>query len=352
MKLSVNTSILVVLSVVLLVQVVSAEELSMAAWGGGTVDVWKNSAIEPFEKETGISSIVHAAQSPAISIVTHKGDPAFNLAIVTMLEAAKLGRMGLIKPLSIEEFPYIKTVPRNTYIKSPNDDSKVLGIPVYFAYYGITINTNLVSPEDFSSWHDLADPKWKNKIAVTKPVYAAFYDLTMYSHIMGGDESNFDPGLPLLEKISKNALTVYNGMAQLNQLLQRGAVVAAPYYNVRAWQMNSNGIDYIKSTIPKEGGLFIPYMVVIPKGAENTDVVKKFLHYIIQPEVQLRFLENAGELPLNPKVEVPPALKARLGGSLEELKERLYIPNWSTIYSEENMEKRLDAAKRAMAAAR
>lgn len=46
--------------------------------------------------------------------------------------------------------------------------------------------------------------------------------------------------------------------------------------------------------IPREGALMIPYIVVVPKGAKNLPVVKKWLDFISTAPPQVQALELGG----------------------------------------------------------
>lgn len=43
------------------------------------------------------------------------------------------------------------------------------------------MNTNEASVDDFQSWKDLANEKWRGRLGMTRPIYLSTYDLTMFS---------------------------------------------------------------------------------------------------------------------------------------------------------------------------
>src|SRR5690606_15383444 len=105
----------------------------------------------------------------------------------------------------------------------------------------IAINTDEAKKSDFTSWADLADPKWKGKLGITRPIYLSSYDLPIMSKAMGGDEKSIEPGLELLRKIVPNVLATYSSIAHMNGLLTRGEIAAGPYYSGRVWQLRREG---------------------------------------------------------------------------------------------------------------
>ena len=57
-----------------------------------------------------------------------------------------------------------------------NAQDRALGVPVYYTFYGIAYNRELARAEDLASWRNLGDAKWRGKLSVTRPVYAAPYE--------------------------------------------------------------------------------------------------------------------------------------------------------------------------------
>jgi putative spermidine/putrescine transport system substrate-binding protein len=251
------------------------------------------------------------------------------MAVATYFNAANLARDGLLETFDPADFPAMKNVPESYQMKGK--DGRLIGIPAYFQYYGIAVNTDLAKVSDFQSWNDLANPKWKGKLAVTRPIYGSTYDLVIFAKINGGDENNIEPGLPLLKALAGNSLTVYNSMAHLNTLLTRGEVAAAPYYVTRVWGMKKAGVKNVEFVLPKEGSLAIPYILVVPKGAKNPAAYKAFLNFALEPPQQAKMLDLSGYIPLNTATPISPEHEKNFGMKLPDLLKRLYQPDWDVI---------------------
>jgi len=324
-----------------------AQEITMATWGGGVGKAWREAFAEPFTKQTNIDVKIVEVPTPEAQVRAQKDAPKFNAALSSLFEASQMYADGLLEDFDMADFPALKDVPEKYLLKAPN--GRLIGVSTYFAYYGIAVNTDLAPASAFSSWKDLADPKWAGKLSVTRPVYSSAYDLTIMSVAEGGSERDTDKGLALLSKVAKNSLAMYSSMAQMNQLLQRGEVTAAPYYSTRVWQMKREGLKNIEMVIPKEGALMLPYIVVVPKNAKGREAYMKWLNYVAQPEGQVRIADIAGYLPLNSKAELTPAAKEHLGQPLIALRDSLYQPDWN--YIAENRKTRMEQVERAMAAA-
>ena len=304
-------------------------EIVMGAWGGGTSATWRAGVAEPFTKATGIPVKINEWPDPEPQIRAQRANPQYNMAVATYFNAANLHRDGLLETFDEAEFPDMKHVPDRYKMKAA--DGRLIGIPAYFQYYGIAVNTDLAKVSDFQSWNDLADPKWKGKLSVTRPIYASTYDLVLFAKIAGGDEKNIEPGLPLLKALGANALNVYNSMAHLNTLLTRGEVAAAPYYVTRVWGMKQAGVKNVEFILPKEGSLAIPYILVVPKGAKHPEAYKAFLKSSLETVQQAKMLDLSGYIPLNTTTPISAEHEANFGMKLPALLERLYQPDWDVI---------------------
>jgi len=321
--------VLIAITCLMTAGMASAQGITMATWGGGVGKGWREAFGKPFTAAKGYPVTIVEVPSPEAQIRAQKDAPKYNAAIASLFEAVQMYDDGLLEDFDPKDIPALKDVPEKFLLKTPA--GRVVGVSTYFAYYGIAVNTDLAKSSDFSSWKELGNPKWKGKLAITRPVYSSAYDLTILSVASGGTEKDPAKGLPLLSALAGNSLAMYSSMAQMNQLLQRGEVVAAPYYSTRVWEMRREGMKNLQMVTPKEGGLSIPYLVVVPKGATGKNEYMQWLNYVAQPEGQIRLAELAGYMPLNSTAVLPPALEKELGQPLPALLQSLYQPDWMLI---------------------
>lgn len=297
----------------------------MAAFGGGNGETWRRCVGTPFQAETKIPTKIVDLPNPETAIRASAGNPQYNIAWVGYFHTIGMYREGLIETFDVTEFPELANVPEKYLIKAP--DGRIIGVPVQFQFYGIAFNTNLARAADFQTWSALTDPKWAGKLAQGQAYIAASYDLVMYNQIAGGNESDLKAGLPNLSAFAKNSMTILSSFAQGNTLLTRGEVTAVPFYSARIRSLKKEG-GPVDITIPKEGGLMLPYMLVVPKGAKNRDAYMAFLKYATRPEVQLSMYDFAGYLPLNTSAQLSQAQVTELGMPFKELMKKLYQPDY------------------------
>lgn len=324
-----------------------ATELLIATWGGGVEKVWETAFAKPFTEQTGIEVKIVPVPTPEAQIRTQVGDPQYNAAMVTFPQGANLMRDGLIEMFEAGEIP--ATSETNPDYLMRDAEGRLAGVNPYFMYYGIAVNTDEADPAEFRSWKNLADEKWKGRLAITRPVYLASYDLPILAKAAGGSEKDIEPGLELLRRIVPNTLATYSSMAHMNGLLTRGEIVAGPYYSGRIWHLREEGAENVAMVVPEEGALLIPYLLVVPKGAKELEATKQFLNYVAQAEPQVRALMVGGYLPMNANAQLPPEAEERMGMTMAELMPKLYQPDWA--YISEHQEEYINLLEQLIAGA-
>ncbi len=300
----------------------------LASWGGGGARMWRRSYTEPFTRATGIQATVAEVPDPSAAIAAAQGRPQHNVFVAASYQAANLAQRGLIEELTPEDVPNIRKIPEQYWVRSPA--GRLVGMPIYFLYYGIAYNTELAKVEDFRSWRALGERKWRNQISITRPVFLGPYDLTLCAKLNGGDESNIQPGIPMLEAMARNATSVYTSMASLQQQLSRGEVAAAPFYSSQVHGMRRAGQRNVDITLPQEGGLVLSYVISIPKGAPDAESARRFLNEVVNDEWQADAARD-GYLPLAPSVQIASEVTQELGMTMEQVRQRNWAPNWYTI---------------------
>jgi putative spermidine/putrescine transport system substrate-binding protein len=306
------------------------EKLVIASYGGMTGEMWKQVVAAPFQKQTGIPTEIFESPLPAASVASAGGAPQFQLALIAAASIPELMKAGKIEPLTPDQIPNLKNIPEKYWLKTP--DGKLAGIPVYQGIYGIAYNKDMAQASDFDSWKSLANPKWKGLISISRASFVSIYDLTIYSRLAGGNDSSMDPGVPLLKQILPNVNSVYSSMATLLSQLGRGEVAAAPFYSTQIAQLKKSGVTNIDLVIPKEGGLLLPYFLVIPKGATNLEAARRLLNEVLAPSYQQAFATGA-VWPVNPSARLSPEIEKEMGATLDEALTRNFAADWWTVGS-------------------
>jgi putative spermidine/putrescine transport system substrate-binding protein len=304
-------------------------QLIVAVNAGESSRIWRKIVVPAFKAQTGIEATIFESPLPSSSIAQANGQPDFDAAMIATYSLARLAQRNLLDELTPEDIPAIRKVPEKFWPRTPG--GKLAGVPLYFSIYGIAYNTDMAKASDFQSWNDLLAPKWRGQISMTRPVFLAPYDATLFAKLNGGSDDNPRPGYDFIAKLAANSLNVYSSMASLEAQLARGEVVAAPFYSAEVMSVKRGGSTDIGFVVPREGGLVLSYFVGIPKGAPHRAAALQLLNAILDQAYQEGFAQEAGWWPMNPAVTLPPALVQEMGGTQSEMMARNYYPDWNVV---------------------
>lgn len=162
---------------------------------------------------------------------------------------------------------------------------------------------------------DLADPKWKGKIAMAKPQFGTTAtQAACLFEVLGPDAArNF------YRALKANNVTVVAGNKQVAQGVAHGDfAVGLTDTDDALIEINGGKPAAIvfpdrngHPAHPRMGTLYIPNTLAVVKGCPNPEGAKKLIDYLLRPETEARLAEGGGfQIPLNPNVQanLPPAL--------------------------------------------
>lgn len=291
---------------------------------------WKEAYADDFTKQNGPSIEFIDVPNSAAAVIGAKGRGTYDLAYLTYISAIMLSEMDALEPLDESLFPRMKNIPERYKLR--DKAGKLIAIGAYQAWYGIAYNRSVVGGGEVDSWRKLADPKWKGKLALNRPMWTAAYDLTMLSRATGGTDVNVDPAIPLFTSIAKNAVTSYSSNSQMAQLLGRKEIVAGPYYSHRIMTLQREGHTDFAMSVPKEGALSLPYCIGVPKGTRNRDAALDFLRYMMEEEPIRRISKLESVITMDQSLAFTQEEERRIGMKFDELSAKIYAPDWRVIY--------------------
>ena len=192
-------------------------------------------------------------------------------------------KSGLLMPM--DWAPLLPNVPANVLKAITSNDGALIAFisrPNAFDY-----NTNLVPPAEApKSLKELLDPKWKGKIATT-PYAPGFLQLAVDPH--WGQEKAIDYA-------KKFALNLVGFMrCGENDRLTSGefAIFSLECEPERVIQLREQGAP-VTSIIPQDAQEITYWWVGVPKNAENPNMAKLFIAWLLTPEGQKVLYQNQG----------------------------------------------------------
>ncbi len=214
-----------------------------------------------------------------------------------ILHTLRLEKMGLLAPYRTDRaasFPAEYRSPQGTWY----------GFAARVRV--LIVNTQLVpEPDRPHGIRDLADPAWKGRVGIAKPLFGttATHAAALWSH-WGDDEAR-----KFFLALQANA-RVLSGNKQVALSVARGEL-AFGLTDTDDAIIERDGGRPVEIVYPdqEEGGLgalFIPNTLALIKGGPNSQAAQQLVDFLLSPEVEAKLAAGrSAQFPLNPAVAVP-----------------------------------------------
>lgn len=288
-------------------QAVSAAE-KLTVYSGRSERLIKP-VFDAFTAKTGIQiNLLSSGTTELVNRLKAEGDrsPA-DLFITNDAGSLELARTaGLLRPLNMREVD--RTIPPQ--FRAP--DNSWIGLSGRF--WIIVYNTTMLQQDEITSLLDLADPKWKDKIAV--PNAGSEYlqaGVSVMRAAMGDDHAK-----QFLQGIRDNAGThVYQKSSQIVDAVAKGQVamgIVNHYYVYRHLAAQPGAPLAVVMPDQQEGGMGAIMNVAgigVLKHTPRLDNAKLLIEFLVAQAGQKMFADLDKEYPLHPDVKADPALVDR-----------------------------------------
>jgi iron(III) transport system substrate-binding protein len=169
----------------------------------------------------------------------------------------------------------------------------------------LLVNTKLVPDESHpTSIEDLADPKWKGKVGLAKPMFGTTATHAACLFAAWGD----DRAKAFFRRLKANGARVYSGNRQVATAVGNGEIAFGLTDTDDALAEQSEGrpvtIVYPDRAPGGLGTLFIPNTLAIVRGARHRAQAEDLADFLLGPDVEAALAQGpGGQIPLNPKVK-------------------------------------------------
>jgi iron(III) transport system substrate-binding protein len=264
---------------------------------------------DAFTANTGIQiELLSSGTTELVNRLKAEGDrTSADLLITNDAGSLELARTaGLLRPLSMREIE--RAIP--SQFRAP--DNAWVGLSGRF--WIVVYNRTMVEPDQIKSLLDLADPKWKDKIAI--PNSGSEYLQAGVSVIRAtyGDEKTKQ----FLQGLKTNADTqVYQKSSQIVEAVAKGQValgIVNHYYVYRHLVAQPEAPIAVLMPDQQEGGMGAIMNVAgigIIKSTKHLDSAKLLVEFLVAQAGQRLFADLDKEYPLHPDVKADPALVER-----------------------------------------
>jgi len=265
--------------------------------------------LDDFTAKTGIRiDLLSSGTTELVNRLKAEGDrTAADVLITNDAGSLELARAaGLLRPLNMREVE--RAIP--SQFRAP--DNAWIGLSGRF--WIIVYNKTLVKPEELKSLLDLADPKWKDKIAIPNSgseYLQAGVSVIRASH---GDATTKQ----FLQGLKENAGSqVYQKSSQIVEAVAKGQIalgIVNHYYVYRHLAVQPTAPIAVFMPDQQQGGMGAIMNVAgigIVKPTKHLESAKLLVEFMVAQAGQKLFADLDKEYPLHPDVKADPALVER-----------------------------------------
>lgn len=239
----------------------------------------------------------------AEAIVAEKDRPRcdvfWNNEILHTLRLKRLGLLDTYQPPIAAEYPAAYRDPQG-YWHGFAARARVL-----------IVNTKLVSKRDRpASILDLADPKWRGRAALAKPLFGTTATHAACLFAVWGDKRAEE----FFRKLQRNEIQIVSGNKQVAMAVGGGRADFGLTDTDDALEEIAKGMP-VAIVYPDQergglGTLFIPNTLAIIRGGPNPAAARRLVDYLLSPEVETMLAVGpSAQIPLNPNVHAPDRVK-------------------------------------------
>lgn len=191
----------------------------------------------------------------------------------------------------VYESPELAAIPEN--LRYPNN----LFTPANVHVVVIMVNTDHLDGLPVpTSWTDLLDPKWKDKIVVADPANSSTgYTILWGLHKMIGDEE--------LRKLAAN-VAVSSSSSAVQSGVAMGEYAIGLAFEANAYPYVDGGQEEIKLVYPEDGTFITADFAGLVKGAPGGDAARTAFDVLMSKETQTTLLKTSFRRPSRSDVEV------------------------------------------------
>lgn len=274
---------------------------------GGPYQILNDVVGRPFsEMKLGrVEYDVEVSPSVIAKLQTQRGNPPFDVAMVSRPFGLRALNAGLLEKVSAADFPDIKNLIPDAL------PSGGWGISMILDTYDMMIDSNQVK-DPVTSWLDLWKPEFRGKTALPSAANGgatfAFISCVMKA-VAGNERSNaaVEETFARLKSLKSSVRVFYQDSIQPTQLIDRGDISIAPQFGVRIANQTMVSPHIVKTT-PKEGVVAIPYDLCITKGSKQIDLARKYINLTLTKTVQEKLVEGLLATPSRVGLDVPPGI--------------------------------------------
>jgi spermidine/putrescine transport system substrate-binding protein len=248
--------------------------------------------IKGFEEKYNckINSKLYPSSDEMMAMIKSSKKGTFDVLSPDAPYVAKLVKADLIRPLNPADYPIIDLYDRFKHFDQHWTNNKLYAVTSRWGFYGIAYNSKYVDSADMESYSGLWLDKYKGKIAIFDWYLPNMGCIGRYL----GYKNPYDINQEQLGKIRE---TLFSLKPYVGTIAATNSDTIQALANENVWVtiagrwlqvlLKEQG-NPIELSNPKEGGVSWTEALVITKDSKNPDLAKKYIQWILSPEIQAK----------------------------------------------------------------
>jgi spermidine/putrescine transport system substrate-binding protein len=248
--------------------------------------------INDFEKKYNckVNHKIYPSSDEMMALIKSAKPGTFDVLSPDAPYVAKLVKANLIQPLNVQDYPINDLFDRFKHFDQHWIDNQLYAVTSRWGFYGLAYNSKFVDPADMQSYAGLWNEKYKGKIAIFDWYLPNMGCMGRYL----GYKQPYDIGPTELENIREKLFSLKPNVgiiAATNSDTIQALANANVWVSIAGrWLqvlLKEQGHP-IELSNPKEGGVSWTEALVISKHSKNSELAKKYIQWILSPEIQAK----------------------------------------------------------------
>lgn len=250
--------------------------------------------LEQFSKETGIDVIYSTFESneEMYSKLKLTQGAGYDLVVPSTYYISKMAREGLLQEIDQSQLKNFANLDP-ALLHREFDPQNTYSVPYVWGVTGIAVNKSEIDPATVTSWADLWNPAFKDRLLLTNDSREVFH-MALLVNGKSPNTTNPDDIRQAYEKLQPLMpnVRVFNSDAPDVPYLQ-DEVSVGMIWNGPAWRASLENPD-LTFVYPKEGAIFWMDSFAIPKAAKNKAAAHRFIDFLLRPESAAAIIKELG----------------------------------------------------------
>ncbi|MDB5981876.1 MAG: Spermidine/putrescine-binding periplasmic protein [Pseudomonas sp.] len=317
------------LASLLLTATAHADPTLYLGMNGGTMErVYADKVLPAFEQANHVKVVIVPGTSSDIlaKVQASKDNPQLHVMFLDDGIMYRAISMGLCDKL--QDSPQLADIPAKAKIKDQ-------AVAVTLGVTGLAYNTRMFKEKGWApptSWMDLADPRFKDKVVFQSVASSTFglHGFLMFNRIQGGSEANVEPGFTAWPKtVGPNVLEYIASSAKISEMVQTDEAAIFPLTPTQVTTQQLLGVP-MEYAQPKEGAVVLNVAECTIAHNDQPELAQKLAAFLLTPEAQAPALELGDQIPSNPKTPTTEKTKARVDAMNKYLETAISI-DWDQV---------------------